>query len=84
VRVTAGSREEPGRKPVTRDSNNNNIIHSNNNRVNIPLVCVQYHDHSYWRNEPGIRRRRVKKGMRVNRFGKIVVSDKNVWATLSA
>jgi hypothetical protein len=26
VGITAGSREVPGRKPVTRDNNNNNII----------------------------------------------------------
>jgi hypothetical protein len=35
VGITAGSREVPGRKPVTRDNNNNNN-NNNNNRVNVP------------------------------------------------
>jgi hypothetical protein len=31
VGVTAGSREVPGRKPVTRDNNDNNNNNNNNN-----------------------------------------------------
>jgi hypothetical protein len=31
VGITAGSREVPGRKPVTRDNNNNNNNNKNNN-----------------------------------------------------
>jgi hypothetical protein len=30
VGITAGSREVPGRKPVTRDNNNNNNNNNNN------------------------------------------------------
>jgi hypothetical protein len=34
VGITAGSREVPGRKPVTRDNNNNNNDNNNNNNNN--------------------------------------------------
>jgi hypothetical protein len=36
VGITAGSREVPGRKPVTRDNNNNN----NNNNNNIIIIII--------------------------------------------
>jgi hypothetical protein len=36
VGVTAGSREVPGRKPVTRDNNTNN----NNNNNNIIIIII--------------------------------------------
>jgi Flp pilus assembly CpaE family ATPase len=36
VGITAGSREVPGRKPVTRDNNNNN---NNNNKIIINCVA---------------------------------------------
>jgi hypothetical protein len=32
VGITAGSREVPGRNPVTRDNNNNNNNNNNNKR----------------------------------------------------
>jgi hypothetical protein len=37
VGITAGSREVPGRNPVTRDNNNNN---NNNNNLNIGTTLL--------------------------------------------
>jgi hypothetical protein len=39
VGVTAGSRELPGRKPVTRDNDDDDNNNSNNN-INSVLLCV--------------------------------------------
>jgi hypothetical protein len=38
VGITGGSREVPGRKPVTRDNNNNN----NNNIIIIIIIIIIY------------------------------------------
>jgi hypothetical protein len=51
VGVTAGSREVPGRKPVTRDNDYNN--NNNNNNNNKPLTsknCLS----SGWENEVNV------------------------------
>jgi hypothetical protein len=39
VGVTAGSREVPGRKPVTRENNGNNNSNNNNNNV-VQFSCT--------------------------------------------
>jgi hypothetical protein len=40
VGITAGSREVPGRKPVTRDNNDNNNNNNNNNQ-SVKLSATQ-------------------------------------------